>query len=71
MTDAKCGKEYIMKMVQFDTKTYGYERRQELVRCKDCKHYEMPKYGELGMCTLIGMVSKTTFFCADGKREKT
>ena len=45
-------KEYVMQMVQFDNKTYGYEQRQELVRCKDCDHYT--PYGSSGSCGTWG-----------------
>ena len=42
----------------------------ELVRCKDCKWFEMPRFGERGFCRQLDIVTETIWFCADGvKRE--
>ena len=43
--------------------------KESIIRCKDCKHFEMPQYGELGLCKAFGTVRKTIFYCADGERK--
>lgn len=53
-------KEWIVK----DTLNNKYV--QELVRCKDCKHYEPDRLFE---CNLHGACQpKPDWFCADGER---
>ena len=42
-------------------------RQPEIVRCKDCKWFEMPRFGERGFCKYIDIVRETTFYCADGE----
>ena len=39
---------------------------KEIVRCKDCKWFEMPRYGERGFCKNVELIRRTTFYCADG-----
>ena len=76
-------KEYVMQMVQFDNKTYGYEQRQELVRCKDCKWWDKKDGANYGYCHAckhgyysdhweIGIYRtyKGDFFCAEGEHKK-
>ena len=66
-------KEYIMEMKQFGKNTFGYEQKQELVRCKDCK-YACPDMvcgheNEWG-----NEVSRNSgnpdWFCADGEAKQ-
>ena len=40
---------------------------QELIRCKDCKHYDVGENSRLGTCLENGVCSTTEWFCADGK----
>lgn len=42
----------------------------DVVRCKDCELFEMPRFGEIGFCKYLGIIRKTMFFCADGKKKK-
>lgn len=54
-------KEWIVK----DTLNKKYV--QELVRCKDCKHYKPKSFFE---CSLHGACQpKPDWFCADGERK--
>ena len=41
----------------------------ELIRCKDCKWFEMPRFGERGFCKCLDMVTGTVWYCADGERK--
>ena len=43
----------------------------ELVRCKDCKHFNDMKcsYPERGTCDLWHMLHWGDWFCADGERK--
>ena len=64
-------KEYIMEMKQFDKKTFGYEQRQELVRCKDCVKRETSACP----CSSSGdpyidWKPDDEWFCADGEAKK-
>ena len=58
--------DYLECIVKFQYGTeVGY--REELIRCKDCKHYDE----ETGRCALLhvhGCVE--TWYCADGKRKE-
>ena len=40
-----------------------------IVRCKDCKWFEMPRYGERGFCKNVELIRRTTFYCADGEAK--
>jgi hypothetical protein len=42
---------------------------QELIRCKDCKHYDGDENCRLGTCLENGVCSTPDWFCADGRRE--
>lgn len=41
------------------------DRPQELVRCKDCKHWEQSN----GHCPLNNIFTYAEWFCADGERK--
>ena len=62
--------EYKIKLLGMIT-AIGYEsKKQDLVRCKDCKWCEYPvhnstKYG----CKLFDRCVKGDWFCADGERR--
>ena len=47
--------------------------RQEIVRCKDCKHGEPCNDGEIycekDIGTIVTAVHKPDWFCADGERK--
>lgn len=48
-------------------KQRGYK---ELIRCKDCKHYNIIGCaGGFGWCERYGMGRTDDFFCADGERK--
>ena len=42
----------------------------EVVRCKDCKHWQPEPMGDVKMCYkgALGRWTKPDFFCADGER---
>lgn len=46
----------------------GYKVNGEVVRCKECKHYDA-KGVDMVHCKLFGLWMKEDFFCADGDRE--
>ena len=48
----------------------GYsDRDKEIVRCKDCKHWESED-GKYGICKICHSVSSSNgWFCADGERQ--
>lgn len=49
----------------------GYEsKQQEIVRCKDCKHYRKIE-DHSGICAVLAREEKMTddWFCADGERR--
>ena len=51
---------------------FGYKAGKEsIVRCKDCKWFEMPRFGERGYCKNLDIIRETTFYCADGERKET
>ena len=58
-----------IKTENFNRLVAKVEVMPEIVRCKDCKHYEMPKFGEFGYCNQNRMVTKTIWYCADGERS--
>jgi len=62
----KTEREWIYREVQ--GKKY---QMQELVRCKDCKHFQDMKcsYPERGTCDLWHMLHLGDWFCADGERK--
>ena len=41
----------------------------ELVRCKDCEWFEMPRFGERGFCRHLDIVRDTLWYCSDGRRR--
>ena len=45
--------------------------KESIVRCKDCKWFEMPRFGERGYCKNLDIIRETTFYCADGERKET
>lgn len=43
---------------------------KEIVRCKDCKHWE--QYSDvpnIGNCTVLDQSRRNNWFCADGERK--
>lgn len=45
----------------------GYKAKdQEIVRCKDCIHYDRDENCKLGTCLENGVCSTPDWFCADG-----
>ena len=68
-TDIQVDKEELLRALQYDRAQYergfaaGYmNAQQELVRCKDCKHY-MTFH-----CTCDGCCISDNWYCADGER---
>ena len=43
---------------------------KEVVRCKDCKHYDEDENSRLGTCLENGVCSTQDWFCADGERKE-
>ena len=46
--------------------------KEELVRCKDCKHWRQKKDSQsrVGLCEMQGLYRIPMFFCAYGEREE-
>ena len=61
-------KEYIVKD-DGNVMMVGGKIIQELVRCKDCKWFVMPQYGERGFCKNHEIITQTVWFCADGRKN--
>ena len=65
-------KEYIIKIDEDKKDIMGncplVEKPQEVVRCKDCKHYDKDENSWLGTCLENGVCSVPDWFCADGER---
>lgn len=40
-----------------------------VVRCRECKHYEVCKNGVNGWCNKHERPTDITYFCADGERR--
>ena len=48
----------------------GYENRDdEIVRCKDCKWYQVSVYKPLAVCDAAHRAPGPDWFCADGERR--
>lgn len=47
--------------------SYKIKRYRELVRCKDCKHWEQSN----GHCPFNSIFTNEDWFCADGERKET
>ena len=45
-------------------------KEQDVVQCKNCKWFEMPRFGERGFCRRLDIVTGTVWFCADGVRRE-
>ena len=50
----------------------GYEnKKQDVVRCKDCKYYDVNlAYGTTCFCTRLELLNEHDWFCADGVRRE-
>lgn len=47
-----------------------FEEQQQIVRCKDCKHWE--QYSDIpviGNCPILDQSKREDWFCADGERK--
>lgn len=60
----------------YEKSLYGYELHEEIVRCRNCKHYnDQEPDGEIGTCNLgledTGLVSivEPNGFCSWGERR--
>ena len=42
---------------------------EEVVRCKDCKHWKDEGFDSAGKCELWNIVFEYDYFCADGERK--
>ena len=47
-----------------------YENTVEVVRCKDCKHYENKNINLLPHCTLCGTTKFEDDYCSCGERRE-
>ena len=69
-------KEWICSVMEPLNREWKYIPKQELVRCKDCKHYRINTvYPGTNMimtyCAKTGITeSNPDWFCADGKHKK-
>ena len=59
-------KEYIMEVADNGMVT---KVGQEIVRCKDCKHFTEPDENGFGVCMKIMHGCQSWGFCADGERR--
>lgn len=50
---------------------YRIDRWKELIRCKDCKHYDGDENSWLGTCLENGVCSTPDWFCADGEMKES
>lgn len=70
-------REYVVKVTDtflpgaFQRFESDWSPEQELVRCKDCKHFNDMKcsYPERGTCDLWNMLHWGDWYCADGERR--
>ena len=69
--DVQVDRDELIKALQYDRGQYqkGYaDRDSEIVRCKDCKHYE--NSGWFTQCFRHNGISPNSdWFCADGERK--
>lgn len=67
--------EFVITCDSERTSDGGYKviQSKELVRCKDCKHYQ-PWVGQSGaiypQCVLHDEYPEADWFCADGERQE-
>ena len=65
-------KEYIIKIDEDKKDIMGncplVEKPQELIRCKDCKHYG--KAFNYCYCDILNRCANEDWFCADGEARK-
>ena len=61
--------EYIIE-VEYDTfnGTFTQKRREEIVRCMDCKHYKLNTYSHF-TCELLMFYAQSNGYCAWGERR--
>ena len=45
------------------------KKQPKIVLCRDCKWFEMPRFGERGFCRLLDITTGTVWFCADGEEK--
>lgn len=65
-------KEELLKALQYDRNQYqnGYtDRDSEIVRCKDCIHWELVR--EEGYCPYNHIFTVSDWFCADGEMSRS
>ena len=64
-------KEYIVQAIAKETiESFDAHNAPELIRCKDCKHWESED-GKFGICKICHSVSSSNgWFCADGERKE-
>lgn len=62
-------KEMAEELLKEQKRKKGSE--DSIVRCKDCKWFEMPRHGERGFCKNVELIRETTFYCADGERRES
>ena len=49
----------------------GFEsKKQEVVRCENCVHWEDEGFDSAGKCELWNIVFEYDWFCADGERRE-
>lgn len=64
-------KEYVVELSEEEADELMNEHWVgELVRCKDCMHYDRDENSELGTCLVNGVCSTQDWFCADGEASE-
>ena len=64
-------REYIIKISDEIMEEEIIDRPQELVRCKDCKHFDksFSYCATRGYCDISSIRHEDDWFCADGEKK--
>ena len=75
--------EYVCELTAIDSETWDTEVREEIVRCRDCKHATISNLGHCKYCEMFVIPDMDgygadpqvnlplDFFCAYGERKET
>lgn len=76
MTEEKTKVEFIESYIKIGNSDYKWnDNHGELIRCKDCKHWNRRECGSYGTCESENMnicgFTDADWFCADGARRQS